>query len=392
MTHSVPAASARGRASGKARQAVVVGIHALAFAKDIGMPERQAGALAVLGALEDAGLTVADVDGMFRYYQEPTTEMEMARMLGVGNLRMFGEVDYGGGAGPPAVGLASLAIETGMADVVVVWRARNRGSGGRPWASQFDATGQDQFEWPYHLVRPVDALALHTRMWMRRYGWAPEVLGRVAITQRAHANRNPAAIMHARPLTMEDYLGARMVAEPLRLFDCCLETDGALAMVLTSAERAADLDNTPVYVRGFAMGSGPDMTALTFFYGDELGRTPNHWVAPELWRNTGIGPADIDVCQIYDAFTPQIPIAFQEFGFCNDGEAAEYMAEGKNPPYNTSGGGLSEAYVHGFNLLLEAVRQIRGTSTSQIAGARNVLVTGGNVVPTGAIVFSREPW
>jgi acetyl-CoA acetyltransferase len=376
----------------KRRQAVVVGIHALPFAKDIGMPERQAGALAVLGALRDAGLDVAQIDGMFRYHQEQTTEMEMARMLGVKNLRMFGEVDYGGGAGPPSVGMASLAIESGMAEVVVVWRARNRGSGGRPWAGQYDATGQAQFEWPYHLVRPVDALALHTRYWMHRYGWGPEVLGRVAVTQRGYANRNPAAMMRDRTLSMDEYLGARMVADPLRLFDCCLETDGALAMVLTSAERAADLDVNPVYVRGFAMGSGPDMTALTFFYGDQMGATPNRWVAPELWRNTGLGPRDIDVCQIYDAFTPQIPIAFQEFGFCGDGEAADYMAEAKNPPYNTSGGGLSEAYVHGFNLLLEGVRQVRGTSINQAADVRNVLVTGGNVVPTGAIVFARDPW
>ena len=375
----------------KNRQACIVGIHALPFAKNIGMTERRAGALAILGALDDAGLAVSDVDGMFRYHQENTTEMEMARNLGVGSLRAFGDVDYGGGAGPPTCAHAALAIQSGLADVVVVWRARNRGSGGRPWAAMLEARGQDQFERPFHMTRPVDALAMHTRYWMHRYGWTPEVTGRVALNQRAYAQRNPAAMMREE-LTMDQYLAARMIADPLRLYDCCLETDGALAMVLTSRERAADLDTTPAYVTGFAMGSLPGMTALTFFYEPELGATPNRCVAPELWANTGLKPADIDVAQIYDAFSPQIPIAFEEFGFCAEGEAPAYMAAGRNPPYNTSGGGLSEAYVHGFNLLLEAVRQVRGSACSQIDDVEHVLVTGGSVVPTGAVVVSRQPW
>ncbi len=355
------------------------------------MTERHAGALAILGALGDAGLRVSDVDAMYRFVWEGTTEMEMARILGVPNLRMFGEVDYGGGAGAPTVAHAALAIESGLADVVVVWRARNRASSGRPWASQLEARGQDQFERPYHIVRPVDGMALHTRYWMHHYGWGPEVFGRVAMNQREYARRNLAALMR-KPMTLDDYLGARMVADPLRLFDCCLETDGALAMVLTHAARAADLDVAPAYVTGYAMGSGPEMTAMTFYYGAELGATPARYVAPELWRNTELRPDDIDVVQFYDAFTPQIPISFQEYDFCGDGEAADYMAEGRNPPYNTSGGGLSEAYVHGFNLLVEGVRQVRGTSPSPVPDARHCLVTSGNVVPTGALVFSRDPW
>ncbi len=375
----------------KHRQASVVGIHALPYSKDMGMTERHAGARAILGALEDAGLAVTDVDGMYRYVWETTTEMEMARILGVPNLRMFAEVDYGGGAGAPTVAHAALAIENGLADVVVVWRARNRASARRPWASQLQATGQDQFERPYHLLRPVDGMALHTRYWMHEFGWQPEVLGRVAVTQRAQARRNPAALMQA-PMTMDDYLSARMVADPLRLFDCCLESDGALAMVLTSAERARDLDTPSVYVTGFGLGSGPQLYAMTFYYGEELGHTPARYVAPELWRNTGLEPRDIDVVQFYDAFTPQIPISFEEYGFCGPGEAADYMADGNHPAYNTSGGGLSEAYVHGFNLLVEGVRQVRGSSTCQVENVRHSLVTSGNVVPTGAVVFSSEPW
>ncbi|HEX7521212.1 MAG TPA: lipid-transfer protein [Acidimicrobiia bacterium] len=379
------------RAVPKHRQPVVVGIHALPYSKDMGMTERRSGALAILGALSDAGLTPADVDGLVRYGWEKTTEMEMARNLGVPNLRVFGDVDFGGGAGPVVLGHACEAIELDHADVVVAWRARNRASGGRPWAGQLLADGQDQFERPQGLIRPSDGMALHARYWMDRYGWTSEDFGLVAVTQREHARRNPMALMK-QPMTIDDYLAARMISDPLRLFDCCLETDGALAMVVTSAERAADLDIAPVYVTGYAMGSGPDPYGMTFFYGDELGVTPAKFVAPELWRNAGLSPADIDVCQLYDAFTPQIPISFQELGFCAEGDAPAYMRSGDAPLYNTSGGGLSEAYVHGFNILVEGVRQIRGTSTTQVDGARYCLATGGNVVPTGAVVFSKESW
>ncbi|MEO6026558.1 MAG: lipid-transfer protein [Candidatus Binatia bacterium] len=373
------------------RQAAVVGIHALPFSKNIGMTERHAGALAILGALADAGLTVKDVDAMYRFVWENTTEMEMARILGVENLRAFGEVDYGGGAGAPTIAHAALAIENSLADVVVTWRARNRSSGGRPWVSQLHAVGQDQFERPYHIVRPVDGMALHTRFWIEKYGWKPEDLGRVAVKQREHARRNPAALMQ-KPMTMDDYLSSRLIADPLRLFDCCLETDAAIGMVLTTAERAADLNITPAYVTGFGMGSGPQMTAMTFYYGDELGITPSRYVAPELWKNTALTPKDIDVVQFYDAFTPQIPLGFEEYGFCAEGEGPAFLQSSACPLYNTSGGGLSEAYVHGFNLLVEGVRQVRGTSTTQAPNVRHSLVTSGNVVPTGAIVFSKEPW
>jgi acetyl-CoA acetyltransferase len=378
----------------KDRQPVVVGVHGLPYSKDIGMTERHSGARAIRGALDDAGLTVNDVEGLTRYVWQPTTEMEMARVLGIPNLKWFGAQDYGGGAGPPTVALACAAIELGLADVMVVWRSRNRSSGGRPWAGQMLAEGQDQFERPFGIVRPADGIALLVRIWMHRWGWTREDFGRVAITVREHANRNPLAMMHSKTLTMEQYLASRWIAEPLCLFDNCLETDGALAIVLTSAERAHDLNlaHAPAYVTGYALGSGPEVYAMTNYYGENLGDSPGKFIAPELWKNTGLKPADIDVAQIYDAFTPQIPLFFQEYGFCDDGEGARYIASPDCIPYNTSGGGLSEAYVHGFNLIVEGARQIMSRSTSQVTGARHCLVTGGNVVPTGAVVLSKEPW
>ena len=373
------------------RHAVVAGVGALPFAKDIGMTERKAGALAVLEALRDAGLRPGDIDGLVRSVWERTTEMEMARVLGVDNLRYFGAVDYGGGAGAPMVAQAAMAVEHGVADVVIVWRARNRGSGGRPWAAQLLAEGQDQFERPHGLVRPVDGMAIFARHWMHRYGWTRRDFGRVAIAQREHAQRNPAAVMR-RPMTMDDYLAARMIAEPLCLFDCCLETDGALALVVTTAERAAGLDAThaPVHITGYAWGTGAQTYAMTSFYGAEFGTTPAAAVAGELWGRTGLSAQDIDVAQLYDGFTPQVLVQLHEYGFCDEGEGPGYLVSGGAVPVNTSGGGLSEAYVHGFNLLVEGVRQVRGDAPAPVPAVRHSLVTSGNVVPTGAVVFSRE--
>lgn len=372
------------------RFAVVAGAGALPFSKDIGMTERRAGALAIRAALDEAGLAPPDIDGMTRSVWETTSEMEMARLLGAGNLRYFGAVDYGGGAGAPLVGQAAMAIEHGVADVVVVWRARNRGSGGRPWAGQMLAEGQDQFERPHGLVRPVDGMALLTRWWMDRYGWSREDLATVALKQRQYALGNPAALMRT-PMTVDDYLSARMVAEPLCLLDCCLETDGALALVLASSDRAAGLDlSAPaVAVRGYAWGSGTDTYAMNSFYGERFGPTPAADVARELWRRTGLTAGDIDVAQLYDGFSPQVLIQLQEYGFCSEGDAPAYLDAPGAVPVNTSGGGLSEAYVHGFNLLVEGVRQARGDAANQVAGVRHSLVTSGNVVPTGAVVFSR---
>ena len=375
------------------RRAVVAGVAALPFAKDIGMTERRAGAQVVLAALTDAGLTARDVDGFVRSVWERTTEMEMARVLGVDNLRYFGTVDYGGGAGAPMVAQAAMAVEHGVADVVLVWRARNRGSGGRPWAAQLLAEGQDQFERPHGLVRPVDGMAIFARHWMHAYGWTRQDLGRVAVLQRAHAQRNPAALMRDKPLTMEDYLAARMIAEPLCLFDCCLETDGALALVITSADRAADAgaSHPPVHISGYAWGTGRDTYAMTSFYGEDFGSTPAWAVSRELWGRTGLTAGDMDVAQLYDGFTPQVLVQLHEYGFCDEGEGSAYLADVDAVPVNTSGGGLSEAYVHGFNLLVEGVRQVRGDAPIPVPNVRHSLVTSGNVVPTGAVIFSREP-
>ena len=372
----------------------IVGIGQTGFSKNIGRPEREIALEAIAAALDDAGLGPDDVDGMVRFNLESSTEVQIARNLGVPNLRYYSEIGYGGGSGCAAVFHAAMAVALGVADVVVCWRARNRGSGGRPWAKTGWRVADDaQFFIPFGLVRPVDQIAMVARRYLHEFDAGPECLGAVALACRKHAGRNPAAMMR-KPMTMEDYLAARMVADPLRLFDCCLETDGALALVVTSAERARDLRQKPALILAGAQGTGPQCVVMANYHKPNVLETPSPYCARELWRHSGVSAADVDVAQIYDAFTPLVAFSLEEYGFCGTGEAKDFVKDGAlewpdgRLPVNTSGGGLSEAYVHGFNLILEGVRQIRGTSTSQVKDAEISLVTSGAGVPTSALLLA----
>jgi acetyl-CoA acetyltransferase len=287
-----------------------------------------------------------------------------------------------------------MAIAQRQASVVVCWRARNRSSGGRPWAATGAGVGGDyQFTAPYGLVRPADQIAMLARRHMHEYGTTSADLGAVAVTCRTHASRNPRAMMRE-PMTLADHQASRMISDPLRKFDCCLETDGALAVVVVSAERARDLPQKPAYVLAAAQGTGPEHVVMTDYYGPHFLQTPSTCVARDLFASAGVSPTDLDCAQFYDAFTPLVLLSLEEFGFCKPGESGPMASSGAlmwpdgKLPTNTSGGGLSEAYVHGFNLILEGVRQIRGTSTSQVAGAELSLVTSGAGVPTSALLLA----
>ncbi len=378
------------------RAAAIVGIGQTEFAKKLGRPERTAALEAIRTALQDAGLEPGEVDGLVRFDMEATSEVDIARNLGLPNLRFFSSIAYGGGAGCATVAHAAMAIAAGQASVVVCWRARNRGSGGRPWAATGQGVpGDAQFTAPYGLVRPVDQIAMLARRHMHEYGTTSEQFGAVAVAARKHAVRNPRALMRD-PMTLADHQASRMISEPLRKFDCCLETDGALAVVVTSAERARDLRQPPAVVLAASQGMGPEHTVMTDYHGPHFLKTPSTWAARDLFGASGVTPADVDCAQFYDAFTPLVLLSVEEYGFCKAGESGPFAAGGAlewpdgRLPFNTSGGGLSEAYVHGFNLILEGVRQIRGTSTSQVPDAEISLVTSGAGVPTSALLLCRS--
>ena len=235
---------------------------------------------------------------------------------------------------------------------------------------------------------------------MHLYPITEDHLAEVALNARANANRNPNAVMHGRPLTREQYLAARWIAEPLRLYDCCLETDGAAAVVITSKERARDLASRPVEILAAAHGSGLGWGSGALsghnMPDDTYASTNGRGIAEEIFGKAGLTPRDIDVAQIYDHFSGMVLMALEDFGFCKKGESGDFVASGGlrwpdgGLPINTSGGQLSEAYVHGMNLVVEGVRQMRGTSTSQVTNAETCLVTGGlGVAPTSALILGR---
>src|SRR4051812_6125444 len=349
-------------------------------------------------AIDDAGLTPSDVDGLAMFSMEDGREVDVARNVGLGDITFFSQVGYGGGAGCGVVGHAAMAVASGQCKVAVAWRARKRASKtSRPWAQVADRlAGHQQWSRPFGLLRPVDEIAILTRRAMHQYGYTRDHLANVALAFRKHANQNPNATMGHKTLTREQYMDARWISEPLCLFDNCLETDGGLAVVITSAERARDLRQRPVYLHAYAQGLPPQHQTMTNFYNDDPLRGPAWATARALWAHADVTPADVNVAQLYDAFSPLILLSLEGYGFCARGEGGPFTDDGAiewpngRLPVNTSGAGMSEAYVHGFNLILEGVRQIRGTSTSQVDDADVSLVTSGEGVPTSAILFTKD--
>jgi acetyl-CoA acetyltransferase len=373
----------------------VVGIGQTTLGKGLPDTELSLACQAVSLALDDAGISPSEVDGLASYTMEPNREVDVARAVGLGDITFFSQVGFGGGAGCGVVGHAAMAVATGQCDVVVAWRARKRAdASSRPWA-QVQARLADGQQWtrPFGILRPVDEIAMLTRRYMHEYGATRDHLANVAIAFRKHAARNPLSTMGHKPLTRDDYMNARWISEPLCLFDNCLETDGALAVVVTSVERARDLPHPPALIHSFAQGLPPNHQTMTNYFTEDPLRGPAWTAARRLWANAEVTPADVQVAQLYDAFSPLIPLSLEGYGFCERGEGGPFTDNGNiewpngRLPVNTSGGGMSEAYVHGFNLILEGVRQVRGTSTSQVEGANVSLVTSGEGVPTSAILF-----
>ncbi len=375
--------------------AAIVGIGETPFAKRLEGSETSLACQAILAALDDAGIDPAQVDGLASYTLETTDEVTIAKNLGFGDVTWFQQVGYGGGAGPACVGQLALAIAAGQCRVGVAWRSRKRGSGGRPWAAAAQApSAPAQWTRPWGLLRPVDEIAVLTRRYMHEYGATRDHLAHVAIAVRKMANANPRALMYERQLSREDYMKARWISEPLCLFDNCLETDGALACVLVAAERARDCRRPPAYVHAFAQGLPRQSHTMVNYWCEDPLTGPAWTCARQLYRHSDIRPEDLRVAQLYDAFTPLILLSLEGYGLCGRGEAAAFSEDGAlepggRLPINTSGGGLSEAYVHGFNLINEGVRQVRGESVNQVEGAEHCLVTAGEGVPTSALLLRR---
>jgi acetyl-CoA acetyltransferase len=409
------------------RKAHIVGVgesHYTKWGKIGDITEHALAHQAIMTAVADAGLTMDDVDGFASFAEDRNEAIFMAAELGVPELR-FGNMVWmpGGGGGCAAVSNAAMAVETGQADVVVVYRALCQGqfmrfghaaelmanqapANSEPPPVSFSqantlmlaAMGQVM---PFGMLTGAAAFALPFRRHMHKYGTTSEHLGKIAVTFREHANNNPRAVLKDKALTLEQHQASRMIADPFRLFDCCMENDGACAVIITTEERAKDLararDRTPVEIvatvqgapKGYSFGSFTNANIDDAVYA--TGGTEQ--MANRLWQKADMKPSDIDVAQIYDHFTGSVLMQLEDFGFCPRGEGGDFIdsgalsVKGGSLPTNTSGGSLSEAYMHGLNHVLEGARSLWGESCNPVANAKACLVTSAAGVPSSAILL-----
>jgi acetyl-CoA acetyltransferase len=295
---------------------------------------------------------------------------------------------------------AAVAVATGSADVVACYRALNGRSGARYSSGVGEGVvTADLIHWswymPYGLMTPASWVAMFTQRYMHEFGCTSLDLAQVAVSTRKHAVNNPAAFFYQRPLSIEDHQTSRFIAAPLRLYDCCQETDGGTACIIVSAERAKDMKQPAAMIRGVAQAAGAQQESMTSFYRPSISGLPEmDLVAKQVYEQSGLGPDDIDAAVIYDAFTSIVLWQLESFGFCERGEARNFIQDGNlevggRLPTNTHGGQLSEAYIHGMNGVNEGVRLIRGTSTNQPQKNEHVLVTGGVGVPTSGMILGK---
>jgi acetyl-CoA acetyltransferase len=376
----------------------VVGVGETAYYKHGRAPESEfALALrAILRACEDAGIDPRQVDGFASYSNDRNDPSRLAAALGLPELR-FSNMQWGGGGGggSAAVGNAAAAVAAGYADCVVVFRALAQGQFQRFGAAPPGGTvsGEAALTFPYGLISPAQRFAMRVMRFMHDHGVRQEAQRAIALASYHHAQANPRAVMHGRPLTADAYDASRWIVEPFRLFDCCMENDGAAALVLVSADRARDLRRPPAYLLGVAQGS-EYRNAARGHNAPVYASSSFTTVAPHLWEMAGLGPKDVHVVQSYENFTGGVLMSLVEHGFFAPEDANDFLtvenliAPGGRLPLNTSGGNLAECYMHGLELQIEAVRQLRGESTSQVPGARvGLVISGPMVTPVSSMLL-----
>jgi len=390
---NAPLPSAEAARAAFADRTAIVGIGETEYTRHGGITDRSEFTLcceAIRKAADDAGLDVKEIDGFCSYAAERHEPVQVQVALGIPELRFSNMVwGAGGGGCSGAVMNAAMAVHAGLCRNVVVYRSLAQG--------QYERYGQyrprpagGSYMAPFGLMTPAQIVALTFRRHMHQYNTPAEVLAHVAVTVRRHAHRNPRALEGGKPLTLEMHQASRMIADPFRLYDCCLETDGAGALIVTSREHARDLRQKPARILAAAQASGPRWglgpTGSHNMPFEDYASTNSKALGRILFAMADLSPADLDVAQIYDAFSGLLVMALEDFGICKPGEAAGFIMEGNldwqngRLPANTAGGLLSEGYLQGLNLVLEGVRQIRGTSTAQVEGAETCLVTSGGAL------------
>lgn len=354
---------------------------------------------AIRVACDDAGISPREIDGFASFSNDRSDPSRLAAALGCPELR-FSNMQWGGGGGggAAAVGNAAAAIATGIADCVVVFRALAQGQFGRfgQGPRRNTISGDAAHTVPYGLMSPAQMFAMKVVRFMHDHGVQQEALRAVSLAAYHHAQNNPNAVMYGRPLDEATYDESRWIVEPFHLYDCCLENDGAAAMILVSAEKAKDFPHAPAYLLGAVGGSH-------FRAGASVHNTPEYasstfpTLAPHLYEMSGVSPKDVDVLQSYENFTGGVLMSIVEHGFCDADGCNEFFTKERfiapdgDLPLNTSGGNLAECYMHGLGLILESVRQIRGDSTNQVANVDvSMTISGPMVTPVSSCIFGSE--
>lgn len=379
----------------------IAGIGATDFSKCSGRSTLRLAVEACEAAIRDAGITPDMIDGMVTYTVDDNHEIDVCRSLGTDRLTHFSRIHHSGGAACGTIHQAAMAVMSGAANYCLVYRAFNERS-----ETRFGVGVQERaplptpmevdFGWssPFGLLTPASWVAMFAQRYMHEYGATTEDFGRVAVACRRHAANNPAAFFYKQPITLEEHQKSRWIVKPLRLLDCCQESDGAVAIVVTRADRARHLRQKPVLIRGAAQGACDDQMNMTSFYRKDISALSEmRLVAKQLYAMAGIGPKDIQTAVLYDHFSPFVLPQLEAFDFCKRGEAKDFVKDGQidmggRLPVNTNGGQLGEAYIHGVNGIAEGVRQVRGSSVNQVKDVQHALVTAGTGVPTSGLILA----
>ena len=354
---------------------------------------------AILAACEDAGLPVPSIDGFCSYSNDRNMPARLANALGLPEIR-YSVMQWGSGGGgaAAAIGNACAAVVAGYAECVVAYRGLAQGQFGRFGAGARINTvsGPPAFTVPYGVMSPAQMYAMRTTRLFHEHDISPDTLKAVSMAAYHHAQANPRAVMHGRPLDGDTYDQARWITEPFRLYDCCLENDGAAAVIVMSAERARDVTDDPVYPLAIQQG-GERRSGATVHNNPDYATSSFKTTAPHLYRQAGVDPGDIDVVQSYENFTGGVVMSLIEHGLCTYENANEVLtfenltAPDGGLPLNTSGGNLAECYMHGLGLIIEAARQIRGESTNPVADVDvSMTISGPMVTPVSACIFGTE--
>jgi acetyl-CoA acetyltransferase len=392
------------RGAARGGSAAIVGVGCTEFSRHAGRTELQLACEAVTAALRDAGRDAAEVDGIVSYTVDPVEETELVRSVGFQEIGFSSRVPYGGGGSMGLLLHASAAIASGAAEVVVAYRAIRARSGSSRFGGAKTSpsptsghSGTTAMQWcmPFGVLTPASWMAFNSVRYMHEYGVTSADIGRAVVQLRAYAATNPAAWGYQRPITVDDHQRSRWIVEPcIHLLDCCQETDGSVALVVTSSARAADGPQPAVHIGAAAMAGLFEQEIASDHYRSDLSVMEGSVaLGRRLFDGSGLSRSEIDVALIYDAFSPILLMQIEALGFCALGEAKDFIADGNLAldgalPCNTNGGLIGEGYIHGLNLVLEATRQLRGTAVNQVPAARTALVTASR---TGAILTLDEP-